>query len=264
MVIHRKCLRQYNGGEAILNRFPADNGYDSYAGDIFSDNPLSGRWLVLEVVDDGGDHADVLHVGFAGVEVFDGELTLAGSFDFAENGFAVFGELGGGFASVLGGFGYHLGFDFIEAVEGVVDIGVRDRYAACQQCALLVDHGVDVIDLGGVDVDRAGKGVAVVSVGFAVAFGLGFVHRGGAYGNVRFVNSTFFDEGFDSSVFVLELGVQNLEVVAGDGVAYVPRCVVGLDRSFGQAADADYAVTRRDVVDTGFERKAADGNAGGD
>lgn len=23
------------------------------------------RWLVLEVVDDGGDHADVLHIGLA-------------------------------------------------------------------------------------------------------------------------------------------------------------------------------------------------------
>lgn len=52
--------------------------------EVLHGNPSVGRWLVLEVVDDGGDHADVLHVGLAGVEVFDGELTLAGGLDFAE------------------------------------------------------------------------------------------------------------------------------------------------------------------------------------
>lgn len=42
------------------------------------------RWLVLEVVDDGGDHADVLHIGLARIEVADGELTLVGGLDFVE------------------------------------------------------------------------------------------------------------------------------------------------------------------------------------
>lgn len=172
--------------------------------------------------------------------------------------------MGGGFACALGGLGYHLGLDIVEAVEGVVDVGAREGDAACQQYALFVDHGVDVVHLGGVDVDGACKGVAVVAVGLAVALGFGFVYRGCAEGDVRLGDAAFFDKGFDCGVFVLELGVQGSEVVTGDGVAYVPRCVVGLDSALGQAADADFAVAECEVVDAGFECKAADNDTGCD
>lgn len=189
---------------------------------------------------------------------------MVGGLDFAEGGLAVLGELGGSFASILGGLGYHLGLDFVEAVESVVDIRAREWNAACQQYALLVDHGVDFVYLGGVDIDRTRKCIAVVAVGFAVAFGLRLVYRGSSVGDVSIIDTTFSDKGFYFGVFVFELGIQFLKIIAGDGVAHAPRCVVGLDCPFGQATHAYFAITKREVVDAGFERKAADNDTGCD
>ena len=65
---------------------------------------------------------------------------MRGGLHLADFRVAVFGELLGGLAGVLGGLGYHGGFDVVESAEFIVDIAVGDGHTLTEQIHLLVEQ----------------------------------------------------------------------------------------------------------------------------
>ena len=77
---------------------------------------------LFEVVDDGGDHAHVFHVGGGLRDILDRELALRGRFHLANLRAGILGETVGGLTGGFGGLGDHVGLDGVEGAELIVYI----------------------------------------------------------------------------------------------------------------------------------------------
>lgn len=160
----------------------------------------TGHGLILEEVGEGGDYAHFLDVGSVAVAVLDGELALARRFYLADFAVGVVGEFLGRLTCVLGGFGYHLGLDFVKAgvfVRYLVAVVVaHDSNSFAQELALAVDELAHFVDLRGADRYHGAYAVVIRYGVVVVAVGAVVGHLGSADGNLV-VGKTVGLEEFD-------------------------------------------------------------------
>ena len=225
---------------------------------------MSTEGLVLEVIDDGGDHADVLEPGRVLVAAVDAELPLVGGAYLAQLAVGVLGEALGGLAGVLGGLGNHLGLDVVESRELIGDDGALvvliadDGDALAHELCLAAHELAHEIDIPGDDGDDA-VGLVAVAHGLAGVAHVGLlVHeRGGRQRYLLIAEAVGLEETDDGLGVLLNALVELCRLVAEFLELQRPRGLVGLDFLLGEAFGGDGAVEFFELHNALFDGFAA-------
>lgn len=212
--------------------------------------------LVLELIGDGGHHAEFLDLGVVLVFAVDAELALVGGDYLAEFAAGVLGELLCRHLCVGYCFFHHPGFHLLEGNERVGDrlgvLAVDDGNALAQEFSLAGDEPAHLIHFFGIyrkdglDLETEGDAVGIPAVGFIIG------HYRGADVDILCCYSVTGEELGDFADNRRRIGVDLLEVVAGLGSGDGPGNLVGRDFNFRKALDGNPAVLIGEVIQSGF------------